>query len=395
MTGLAAHGIIELIENCFPNSKLGFVATCIVVLTNINGIVTDTFSYDTYGKLLSHIGASDVIFGYNGRDGVVTDANGLICMRARYYSPEMRRFVNADIVPGQISNAVTLNRFSYANGNPVSWIDPLGLCADKEHSPKELETSMLNVMSSVKSQQDLHSFQVAVFEVLNNIPVEAFSIDKEFKFEYSIDDSTKVYLKMVFNVGDGENNLNYDQIKAQLESESVLAFLDASGVLSKDYTLFDGELNLTDSTVLSVSSSAEVDIVEHTLTWKAQSSVLHTMQSGGAFSLTVGLSKEIEADPPESLGRQPKSQLIFNLDYAYIRDQELSWDRPLIPIRTPYNHNDYYRDTSKGLLIASALVLSAGLVVAVAETIVTAGAGFWNDLILAPMAFGAWKQVFS
>ena len=48
-------------------------------------------------------------------------------MRARYYSPDMRRFVNADIVAGQISNAVTLNRFAYANGNPVSFVDPFGL----------------------------------------------------------------------------------------------------------------------------------------------------------------------------------------------------------------------------------------------------------------------------
>ena len=67
---------------------------------------------------------------YNGRDGVVTDSNGLIYMRARYYSPDMRRFINADIVAGSISNAVTLNRFAYANGNPVSFVDPFGLTAD-------------------------------------------------------------------------------------------------------------------------------------------------------------------------------------------------------------------------------------------------------------------------
>ena len=48
-------------------------------------------------------------------------------MRARYYSPELRRFINADIIPGEISNAITLNRYAYANGNPVSNIDPLGL----------------------------------------------------------------------------------------------------------------------------------------------------------------------------------------------------------------------------------------------------------------------------
>jgi len=52
-------------------------------------------------------------------------------MRARYYSPEMKRFINADIIPGRLSNAVTLNRFAYANGNPVSLVDPFGLSAER------------------------------------------------------------------------------------------------------------------------------------------------------------------------------------------------------------------------------------------------------------------------
>ena len=43
-----------------------------------------------------------MIFGYKGRDGVITDHNGLIYMRARYYAPELRRFLNADILKEQI-----------------------------------------------------------------------------------------------------------------------------------------------------------------------------------------------------------------------------------------------------------------------------------------------------
>ncbi len=101
-----------------------------VAITDINSNINDTFKYDTYGKMTEHIGSSFVIFGYNGRDGVITDRNGLLYMRARYYSPEMRRFVNADIIPGEISNAVTLNRYAYANGNPVSNTDPFGLSVD-------------------------------------------------------------------------------------------------------------------------------------------------------------------------------------------------------------------------------------------------------------------------
>ena len=98
-----------------------------IAITDASGNITDTFAYDTYGKLISRTGTSNVIFGYNGRDGVVTDKNGLIYMRARYYSPAMKRFINADIIAGSIDNAVTLNRFAYANGNPVSMVDPFGL----------------------------------------------------------------------------------------------------------------------------------------------------------------------------------------------------------------------------------------------------------------------------
>lgn len=98
-----------------------------IAITDASGNITDTFAYDTYGKLINRTGTSKVIFSYNGRDGVVTDDNGLIYMRARYYSPEMKRFINADIIPGKLSNAVTLNRFAYANGNPVSNVDPFGL----------------------------------------------------------------------------------------------------------------------------------------------------------------------------------------------------------------------------------------------------------------------------
>ena len=64
---------------------------------NVTGASGSTFAYDTYGKLLSRTGTSAILFGFNGRDGVITDTNGLIYMRARYYSPDMKRFINADI----------------------------------------------------------------------------------------------------------------------------------------------------------------------------------------------------------------------------------------------------------------------------------------------------------
>ncbi|WP_411343872.1 RHS repeat-associated core domain-containing protein [Paenibacillus sp. WLX1005] len=101
-----------------------------IALTDNKGQVTDTYTYDTYGEQLEHTGASEQPFQYNGRDGVQTDANGLYQMRARYYNPEIKRFVNRDVLTGSIDNGLTMNRYAYVNGNPVSYIDPFGLSAD-------------------------------------------------------------------------------------------------------------------------------------------------------------------------------------------------------------------------------------------------------------------------
>lgn len=99
-------------------------------MTDEQGKITDTYTYDTYGEQLEHVGESTQPFQYNGRDGVQTDPNGLYQMRARYYNPEIKRFVNRDVLTGSINDGLTMNRYAYVNGNPVSYVDPFGLSAD-------------------------------------------------------------------------------------------------------------------------------------------------------------------------------------------------------------------------------------------------------------------------
>ena len=101
-----------------------------IALTNASGTVTNTYVYDTYGTVTKKTGTLTVLFLYNGRDGVVTDSNGLLYMRARYYSPQLKRFINADVVVGSIQESPTLNRYAYVNGNPISYVDPFGLSAE-------------------------------------------------------------------------------------------------------------------------------------------------------------------------------------------------------------------------------------------------------------------------
>jgi len=94
-----------------------------IALSADSGLVTDRIEYSAYGLTTYRIGTSDTPFLFNGRYGVQTDNSGLLYMRARYYNPYLCRFLN----PDPIGFGGGLNFYAYANGNPVSYLDPFGL----------------------------------------------------------------------------------------------------------------------------------------------------------------------------------------------------------------------------------------------------------------------------
>ncbi len=98
-----------------------------VAITDESGHIIDRFQYAPYGGLVNHTGSTSTPFLYNGRDGVMTDGNSLYYMRARYYNPKPRRFVNQDLLLGDVNKGQTLNRYMYVTGSPVIYTDPFGL----------------------------------------------------------------------------------------------------------------------------------------------------------------------------------------------------------------------------------------------------------------------------
>lgn len=117
-----------------------------IALSDGNGNVTDRMEYSAYATLTYRTGTHDTPFLFNGRYGVMTDPNGLLYMRARYYNPYLCRFLNAD--PSGFSGG--LNFYAYADGNPVSYLDPFGLgtLGENNISPSSYNLGGENLVST-------------------------------------------------------------------------------------------------------------------------------------------------------------------------------------------------------------------------------------------------------
>lgn len=95
----------------------------IALISNNGTTILDRFEYNPHGGETWRQANHDTPFRYHGAYGVQTDVNGLCHMRARYYHPQIRRFLNADPIGMQGGS----NWYQFAAGNPISFGDPLGL----------------------------------------------------------------------------------------------------------------------------------------------------------------------------------------------------------------------------------------------------------------------------
>ncbi|MCR4678981.1 MAG: RHS repeat-associated core domain-containing protein [Lachnospiraceae bacterium] len=166
-------------------------------VANVIGSVTAEYRYSTYGDRNIISGTETDELGYCARDGVLTEASGLLYMRARYYYPTLMRFINEDIVTGDISNSASLNRYAYVNGNPITLIDPFGLCAEKP--------IFNNIDIFGPSFQDIKSI-LAGFRLLNDIGVIESFKRRERMYDYidehlynRLDEKTLRKISKVYN----------------------------------------------------------------------------------------------------------------------------------------------------------------------------------------------------
>ena len=105
-------------------------------LANAAGAVTDTFTFDGFGNLISRTGTTANDMLYRGEQ---FDAGlGFYYLRARWYNPVSGRFLTTDKYEGDDSGALAYSNrnhassdfahhlYEYGEADPVSFVDPTG-----------------------------------------------------------------------------------------------------------------------------------------------------------------------------------------------------------------------------------------------------------------------------
>ena len=105
----------------------------IVALTDSEGNIVVEYLYDSWGKLISTTGSLSNTVGiknpYRYRSYRYDTETGWYYLQSRYYDPEMKRFINADIYVDTGDTILGTNMFAYCENKPVNMADSLGCYA--------------------------------------------------------------------------------------------------------------------------------------------------------------------------------------------------------------------------------------------------------------------------
>ena len=116
------------------------------VLTDENGVVSDSYTYDAYGNLINSTGGTENDYLFAGEQ--FDEDLGQYYLRQRYYDAVTGRFSRRDTYEGRLDEQITLHKYVYGNSNPANYIDPSGLFGLAEFSAAE---SIRNTLASIQA----------------------------------------------------------------------------------------------------------------------------------------------------------------------------------------------------------------------------------------------------
>ena len=92
------------------------------LVTDDDKDIVSAVAYEPFGETATQEGSEDYLF--NGKE---QDSTGLLYYGARYYDPDVGRFITRDPLKGVLTRPQTLNLYTYCLNNPLGFTDIWGL----------------------------------------------------------------------------------------------------------------------------------------------------------------------------------------------------------------------------------------------------------------------------
>jgi RHS repeat-associated protein len=114
-----AYAVAGSSVEVYHSDRLGSIRA----ISDASGALTATYRTDEWGVPTATTGSAGQPFRFTGEP---LDATGLVYLRARYYHPDLGRFMTRDTWPGVTVLPSSLHRVAYAANNPITHADPSG-----------------------------------------------------------------------------------------------------------------------------------------------------------------------------------------------------------------------------------------------------------------------------
>jgi RHS repeat-associated protein len=96
------------------------------ILTDRQGNLVQHYENAAFGKQRYQDNTSAFNVSNRYTDQILDEDTGLYYYNARYYDPELGRFILADSIVSSAADSQSLNRYSYVRNNPINSVDPSG-----------------------------------------------------------------------------------------------------------------------------------------------------------------------------------------------------------------------------------------------------------------------------
>jgi RHS repeat-associated protein len=174
-----------------------------IALTDAAGAIKKNYHLDPWGNIRRESGTSDNRNIFTGKEH--DKKTGLVYFGARYYDPEIGRFITQDTYLGQKGVAPSLHRYLYAYSNPMFYID-------------------LDGHSSIPTLEEIRNSGFQMSEMFN--PWESIYKDLDFTMDSGESDaagSGRLVLppRPSFGVGDAQPDILLGDDLAYMTSEAI------------------------------------------------------------------------------------------------------------------------------------------------------------------------------